>query len=252
MRRTVFIIIMTFFYLLGMPLLLAAHIIGHFNRDLKLKIAYWYNRLTGLLVLGVGGAKVIASGLENLETDQNVVYVGNHRSMLDIPLLMKYVKRPIVFIGKENVLKWPVISWWMRAGEALFIDRARPRQGLEVILTGIKRLKAGESIAIFPEGTRSKTEEIGVFKQGSLKLSTKSGVAILPIAIKGTDDVFEKNGFNLKSHVVHFQVGKIIPAETLQQFPMDNGTAYVRSIIEEMYKGFSAQPEEKELTNENE
>lgn len=246
MRATTFIIVMTVFYVLGMPLLLAAHVIGLFNRDLKLKIAYWYNRLTGILVLGIGGAKIITSGLENLETDQNVVYVGNHRSMLDIPLLMKYVKRPIVFIGKENVKKWPVIAWWMLTGEALFIDRERPRQGLEVILTGIKRLKAGESIAIFPEGTRSKTEEIGPFKQGSLKLSTKSGVGILPIAIKGTDDVFEKNGFNLKSSTVHFQVGKLIPAETLLQYSMDNGTAYVRSIIEEMYKGFSEKPDKKE------
>ncbi len=111
-------------------------------------------------------------------------------------------------------MKWPFIGWWMAAMDGLFLDRTSPRQGLKTILTAIERIKDGESFAIFPEGTRSQSEEFLPFKQGSLKLASKSGAVIVPIAIRGTVDVFENNGLNLKPATVYFSVGEPIDLST--------------------------------------
>ncbi|MBC7960467.1 MAG: 1-acyl-sn-glycerol-3-phosphate acyltransferase, partial [Vallitaleaceae bacterium] len=126
-------------------------------------------------------------------------------------------------------------SWWMRAQKTLFIDRDNLREGLKVIKEGIELLKNGHSIVIFPEGTRSKTAELLPFKKGSFKLATKSGVPVIPFAIKGTDDVFENNKFNLKPKTIYFTVGEPIVLSEIEDTNKDNHTQYIRDIIEKMY-----------------
>jgi 1-acyl-sn-glycerol-3-phosphate acyltransferase len=161
--------------------------------------------------------------------------------MFDILLMMKLIKTPLIFIGKKSVANWPVISWWMKAQKTLFIDRDNLRDGLKVIKEGIELLKNGDSIVIFPEGTRSKTKEMLPFKKGSFKLATKSGVPIIPFAIKGTDDVFENNGFNLKPKTIYFTMGEPILLSEIEDIDKDNHTLYVRGIIEKMYNEINNQ-----------
>ena len=235
MRRILFFISISTYYLLGLPLLLVAYIIGIFKIDLRRTIAYHYNRMTGWIIFTVAGAKFVTNGLENIPTDSNAVFVSNHKSMLDIPAIMRFSKRPINFIGKKSIMKWPFIGWWMSAMGGLFLDRSSPRQGLKTILTAIERIKAGESFAIFPEGTRSQSEEFLPFKQGSLKLASKSNTVVIPIAIRGTVDVFENNGLNLKPATVYFSVGKPIDLSALSKEDQQKSAIYVSKIIQEMY-----------------
>lgn len=129
----------------------------------------------------------------------------------------------------------------MRAQKTLFIDRENLREGYKVIKEGIDLLKSGSSIVIFPEGTRSKTEEMLPFKKGSLKLATKSGVPVVPFAIKGTDDVFENNGFNLKPKTIYFIMGEPILLSEIEDINKDNHTQYIRDIIESMYNEIHSQ-----------
>lgn len=235
MRRFLFFIFISIYYLLGLPLLLIAYIIGTVNMPLRRTIAYHYNRMTGWIIFTVAGAKFITKGLENIPKDSNAVFVSNHKSMLDIPAIMRFSKRPINFIGKKSIMKWPFIGWWMAAMDGLFLDRTSPRQGLKTILTAIERIKDGESFAIFPEGTRSQSEEFLPFKQGSLKLASKSGAVIIPIAIRGTVDVFENNGLNLKPATVYFSVGEPIDLSTLSKEDQQKSASYVSEIIQKMY-----------------
>lgn len=235
MRRNIYIIVMFLTYLLGMPLLLVALFLGLFNKKTQVKIAYAFDRFIAILSIRISGAKLEIKGLDHLPQNQAALYVGNHKSMFDILLLMKLIKTPLIFIGKKSVAKWPVISWWMRAQKTLFIDRENLREGYKVIKEGIDLLKSGSSIVIFPEGTRSKTEEMLPFKKGSLKLATKSGVPVVPFAIKGTDDVFENNGFNLKPKTIYFIMGEPILLSEIEDINKDNHTQYIRDIIESMY-----------------
>ncbi|MBN2220651.1 MAG: 1-acyl-sn-glycerol-3-phosphate acyltransferase [Vallitaleaceae bacterium] len=235
MRRILFILLIPLHYILGIPWLLLTFLVGVFNRKLRRRMAYRFNRITSWLIMTIAGATFIVDGKDNLPKDTTVLYVSNHRSMLDIPTLVLQSKQPINFIGKKSLLKWPFVGWWMYAMDGLFLDRSNPREGLKTILEGIERLKSGDSFVVFPEGTRSREEGLLPFKQGSLKLASKSGVLIIPVAIHGTEKIFENNGANLKPGIVFVSFGEPIDLSVLSKEDQLHSAAYVQNIITQLY-----------------
>ena len=90
--------------------------------------------------------------------------------------------------------KIPRLRNWMKAISCLFLDREDIRKGMQMVLDAIAKIKSGISICIFPEGTRNKSDDDFLpFHGGSLKIAEKSGCPIIPVAINGSDDVFEKH-----------------------------------------------------------
>lgn len=236
MRRLYFCIIMPIHFLAGLPYLGLTLLVGLFNHELQVLMAYRYNQLTSWWLYKIAGAKIITKDIENLNQDTNVVYVSNHRSMLDIPLVMLYSKKPIIFIGKKSIKKWPFIGWWLLAMDGLLLDRSSPRAGLKTILEAIELIKSGRSCIIYPEGTRSKTKDMLPFKQGSLKLASKTNVPVVPISILGTEDVFESNYINLTPDTVYISVGKPIYLDQLSKEDQLKSAAYIQDIINVMYQ----------------
>ncbi len=94
------------------------------------------------------GSTVDVKGLENIP-DRHVLFVSNHQSNFDIPLLMGYVPKFKGFVAKIELEKVPVISWWMKKMNCLFLDRNDMRQSLKVIIQGIGLLKAGHTMVVF-------------------------------------------------------------------------------------------------------
>ncbi len=127
---------------------------------------------------------VNVTGLDNVPANGPVLIVSNHQSYFDIPLLVSVIPLPMGFVAKKELGKIPVISRWMRLIECSFIDRKDLRQSLKAIQQAQKTLQSGQSMVIFPEGTRSKKKEMSAFKPGSLKLAQKAQVPILPVAIQ--------------------------------------------------------------------
>lgn len=152
------------------------------------------------LMVRFTGSAVDVVGVEKIP-EGHVLFVSNHQSNFDIPLLMGYVPKFKGFVAKIELERVPVISWWMKKMDCLFLDRQDMRQSLKVILQGIDLLKAGHTMVIFPEGTRSRSHEMGEFKKGSLKLAVKSGVPIVPVTIDGSYTLFEERNRIRKSHV---------------------------------------------------
>ncbi len=145
MRAVIFIIIISIHFILGLPYLGLIYLIGIFNYKQRIKMAYAYNRLTSWWLYTISGAKFVTQGLENLYQDTNVVYVGNHRSMIDIPLMMLFMKDPIILIGKDSIKKWPFISWWLHAMGGYFLDRSSGKAGFKTNLA-LYTLKAQEVV----------------------------------------------------------------------------------------------------------
>lgn len=133
--------------------------------------------------------------VENAELvpDKPVLFVVNHQSYFDIPVLMVHLPHFAAFIAKVELEKVPMLSWWMKKMGCLFMDRKNMRQSLKVILEGIDMLKDGKSLVIFPEGTRSDLGQMNAFKPGSLKLAVKAGVPIVPVTLKNTYKVYEEH-----------------------------------------------------------
>ncbi len=134
---------------------------------------------------------VTVSGQENLPQDKPVLFVANHQSNFDIPVLLGYVDKPMAFIAKSELLKVPFISGWMRLIECVFIDRKNIRQSIKEMDLAAEKIRRGYSLLIFPEGHRSKSDGHREFKAGSFKLAFKTCAPIVPITINGTWKLLE-------------------------------------------------------------
>lgn len=145
------------------------------------------------LTLKLTGSKIDVIGLENVPKDQTVLFMSNHQSYFDIPILMNRIETPKGFIAKKELGSWIGIRVWMKNMQCVFMDRSDMRKSAEAIVKGINILKSGHSMVIFPEGTRSKGGKTHEFKSGSFKLATKTKVPIVPITIDGSYNLLELN-----------------------------------------------------------
>lgn len=171
-------------------------------------------------------------GAENIPAE-TCLFVGNHQGVLDIPLIMAYTERIVGFIAKKETLKWKFISNWMKEINCIFMDRSNIRESVKSINEGVETLKAGHSLVIFPEGTRSKGPSLGEFKKGSMKLATKSGVPVVPVTIDGSYKVREGNKNNrLSSADIRIIFSEPIYVDKLSREEQNGLSEIVKSIIE--------------------
>ena len=147
--------------------------------------------------MALTGSQVEVEGLHHIP-EGPVLFASNHEGNFDIPVLIGAIGKPFGFISKIEVKKVPVLSSWMEAIDCVFIDRNNREKAAGSIISGVELLKRGNSLVIFPEGTRSKGGPVGLFKAGGFRLAKDSGVPIVPVSIQGTADVFEKNGRLIK------------------------------------------------------
>ena len=145
------------------------------------------------LLIALIGCRLTVLGSGNIPRKGSVCFVSNHGSIFDILLLLGYASRPIGFVAKQELLFIPLVNLWISVLGGLFIDRTNPRKALKTINAGVARIKSGSAMIIFPEGHRSRGQGLLPFHPGSLKLATQSEAVIVPVAIAGTYDVFEKN-----------------------------------------------------------
>ena len=179
------------------------------------------------------GSRFHVEGLENVP-DETVLFVSNHQSNFDIAVLLTYLPVPHGYVSKIEITKVPVLHHWMRHMRCVFIDRKSLRQTAGVILEGIKILKSGHSLVLFPEGTRSKSETMLDFKAGSFKLATKAGVPIVPISINGTFRILEANRGRISPTDVYVKIYPAIPTKDLED--LQSLPDKVHKIIEEGLK----------------
>ncbi len=152
------------------------------------KTAYLWGKYTIKTI----GIDLEVTGLENIPKEA-CVFIGNHTSILDIPIMFYTIDRLVGFVAKKEVLKAPVLGTWLERAHCVPLDRENPREAIKTINYGVELLKKGYSLAIFPEGTRSKDGNLGEFKKGSLKLATKAKAPVVPVIIDRAYTSFEKD-----------------------------------------------------------
>ena len=181
-------------------------------------------------LIKLSGSTVNVHGLENIP-DGPVLFVSNHQSNMDIAIICGFIDKPKGFIAKKELKKLPLISNWITLAGSIYLDRENPRKSMEGILEGIKTLKNGHSLVVFPEGTRSRGDKMGEFKSGSFKLATKSKVPIVPLTIDGTYRVMEANKILIKPSNINFYVHKPIYTDKLSKEELSNLPETVEAII---------------------
>lgn len=171
----------------------------------------WGRRLVKL-----AGGKVETRGLENIPRDEAVLFVSNHQGNFDIPILLHTAERKIGFLSKVEVKKIPLISVWMELLDCVFIDRKDRRKSVKAIREAAGKLVEGNSLVVFPEGTRSKGAELSEFKLGSLKLATLSKAVIIPVTIDGSYKLMEANNGKMRPAHVKVTYGKPIRSHQIE------------------------------------
>ncbi|MDR1858266.1 MAG: 1-acyl-sn-glycerol-3-phosphate acyltransferase [Treponema sp.] len=145
------------------------------------------------LMIRLIGCKLTVTGRENVPGRGGVCFVSNHGSIFDIALLLAYAGRPIGFVAKKELLFIPFLNMWIYVLGGLFIDRKNRRSAFKTINAGVARLKSGGGMIIFPEGHRSRGQGLLPFRAGAFRLATQSDAIIVPVALAGTYDIFERN-----------------------------------------------------------
>lgn len=181
------------------------------GKFLHIGINNWANK-----VLDKVGVDVKVEGLENIP-EEACCFVANHQGNFDILAILGIIDEPMGFIAKKEMEGFPIVSWWMKQMQCVFMDRKNIREALKAINKGSEILKSGHSMVIFPEGTRSKGHKIGEFKKGSLKIATKSKAPIVPISIDGSYRIFEEHKGWVKKGEIKLVVGKPIYLDELSK-----------------------------------
>ncbi len=148
-------------------------------------------RLWSLLILKTTGVRVAVEGLERVTPGKTYIFVSNHQSIYDTPVVFNALPFQLRIIAKESLAMFPVLGWHLRRGGHLFVDRRHPDRA------GILRqwralVSEGLSLIIYAEGSRSPDGRVGRFKAGSFLLAIQAGLPVVPVAIIGTRAVMPK------------------------------------------------------------
>jgi len=128
-------------------------------------------------------------GVENIPKEGGVIITSNHRSYFDIFTICAAMPRDVRWVVKNTLMHYPILGFVLRNIRAVGLDRGNPRDAVKALMQTAKELQSGDVIAMFPEGTRSTTEEMLPFKSGAFALALKAGVPVVPVAIEGSEKV---------------------------------------------------------------
>lgn len=175
----------------------------------------WYRfcqRVLFLVEVLVCGVRY--SGRENVPKTGAVLVVSNHQSHFDPPLVGSPCPRRMNYLARETLFRFALLRWLIRSLDAIPIDREGG--GLTGIKESLRRLKRGEMVLVFPEGTRTRDGEIAPFRPGFTVLAARSGAAILPVAIEGAFDVWPRWRKFPRLGKIRVHYGQPIPHEEIQ------------------------------------
>jgi 1-acyl-sn-glycerol-3-phosphate acyltransferase len=193
-------------------------------------------RIWSQSILMVSRVHVSVKGLSNIEPDKSYVYMANHQSNFDIPVLLGYLPVQFRWLAKAELFKIPVFGRAMLGAGYVKIDRFNRKSAFESINEAARRMKDGVSVMIFPEGTRSKDGSIRQFKKGGFVMAIKSGVPIIPVVIRGTWPIMAKSSLRINRGDVEMEIAKPIDTSGYSMETKEELMEKVRTVIRQKFE----------------
>ncbi len=226
MRTLILLIFIVICAVLFIPVILLCYVL-RWSQPLFL-IAKWVLRKARIIL----GIRLEVSGIEGIEKEKAYIFMSNHLSIIDGPLLFMLIPQSLRIIIKKEAFRIPIIAQAMRQVGFIPVDRKRLKGGKESIDRASRVIKEkGFSFLIFPEGTRSRDGGLQPFKRGGFFLALDSQVDIFPVTIKGTYKMMPKGSFFIKKGTVRVAFH---PPVSVEGFHLQNRSllvAKVRDII---------------------
>ncbi len=164
------------------------------------------------MVLKTTGSTIKIEGVDKIPNEKGLCFIGNHQSAIDILIVISVLPVTVGYIAKKELLYYPFLNLWIVALRSVYIERGNVKKALRSIEKGIEFIKKGNSMIIFPEGTRSKSDTMGIFKNGSIKLATRAEATIIPLTISGSWHAWEEN-LRIGPADIKFTVHEAVPTK---------------------------------------
>ena len=196
-------------------------------------VFYLYARSWSRMLLRIAGVTVALRGEHSIDATVRYVYVANHSSLFDIPVVLAYVPDNIRIMYKRDLNKIPVFGWCLALSPFIAVDRADGRDAMAKLEATIASMRDGTSVLVFPEGTRSDDGMVGEFKRGAFVLAARSGKPLVPLAILGSAKILPARKLILTKGTVTLKIGVPLHATGTSRADEMNMLANVRSILHE-------------------
>ena len=188
-------------------------------------------RIWGRGILLVSRVRVSVKGLSQIDPARSYIYMSNHQSNFDIPVLLAHLPVQFRWLAKAELFKIPIFSRAMRGAGYVRIDRFNRESAIQSIKEAAAKMKDGVSVMIFPEGTRSHDGSIRPFKKGGFVMAVDTGVPIVPVILQGTLPIMDKNSWRINAGEVSLQIEKPIDTTGYTRETKDELIETVRSVI---------------------
>lgn len=165
-------------------------------------------------LLFCSGVRVVPDFETPLRPEEQFVFMANHRSLFDIPALIATLPGQTRFLAKKSLFQIPLFGWVLKMGGFVTVDRKDLSTARESFAVAVANLaENGVSVLVFPEGTRSMTDELLPFQRGGFLLALKSGLAIVPIGIAGSAQIQPRRQLVIRPGTMRLHYGRPVPIE---------------------------------------
>jgi 1-acyl-sn-glycerol-3-phosphate acyltransferase len=186
------------------------------------------------LALGLAGIRYRVRGRERIPKNRAVVFCSNHESNVDPPVLFQALHKRLHVLFKAELTRLPVLGAVMVAGGFVPVERDKREASMASIERAAASIREGNSFLIFPEGTRSKTDEMLPFKKGGFIMAIKAQAPILPVAVSGGRTSMRKGSWIVRPVMVDVRIGDPVETEGMTLDQRDELIEIVRARIEEL------------------
>lgn len=158
-------------------------------------------------LLWCAGARLDVAREVELGRDQRYVYVSNHQSLFDIPVLLVTLPGSTRFLAKRSLFRIPVFGWAMRVAGFVPVDREDRSRAKEAMDGALRQLAQGRSVLLFPEETRSLDGRIREFQRGAFLIALKAKCPVVPVGVQGTRGIQAKGRLTVRPGTVRVRYG---------------------------------------------
>jgi len=180
------------------------------------RLQHQISRVWSRMLLAVSGVKMRIHGLEKIDPRGAYVFVANHRSLMDTPVVLAHIPLQFRFLAKKGLFLIPILGTHLRRAGHLPVVKDDPRASLRSMSDAAKIIRErGVSVLLFPEGGRSRNDKLQDFKEGAAYIAIKAGVPAVPIVMTGTREVLPLGSMQIMSGIVELRIGDPIPTADL-------------------------------------
>lgn len=198
------------------------------------KPALFAHRVFAPRFLKLAGAELEIKGIERVDFEKPYIFMSNHQSLCDIPILISLINGGAYFVAKHELRKIPIFGWYMAAVGMIFVKRGSGDEAIKSMKKAGKLIKNGKSVIIFPEGTRTYDGSIKEFKKGGFHLALEAEVPVVPISIKGANAVIPYSWLDGRPNVVKVRIGDPIDPKVYNKDSVEQYVNDTRELIKDL------------------